>query len=393
MIKHLKLKHKSEHGEFAASSNVNTQQPTLQQTFARREKMTRDNPRAKQITEVLTQFIVLDDQPLSVVDNVGFRRFVNVLEPKYEIPSRRHVTDIVLPQIHDAVKKHVVCMLHDIKAISFTTDIWSCSVNPLSLISLTAQWIDGDFTLQQIMLHAKQFRGSHSGLAIASVFEEMLATWAIPKSSVHVVVRDNAKNMVKGMEESGVSSLPCVAHTLQLAVTEGLLSQRSVTEAVGVGRKIVGHFKHSNLAYSRLQDIQTQLGQPIKRLQQDVQTRWNSTFYMVQSLIEQKRAIGVYVSENELPATLTLNQWNLLEKMVNVLAPFEEMTRQVSSSDALASDVIPAVTVLQRLLLKQMDEDHGIKTMKSTLHDALQRRFSNMEQNPLYCIASLLDPR
>ncbi|RXN39558.1 zinc finger BED domain-containing 4-like protein [Labeo rohita] len=40
-----------------------------------------------------------------------------------------------------------------------------------------------------------------------------------------------------------------------------------------------------------------------------------------------------------------------------------------------------------------MDEDHGIKTMKSTLLDALQRRFSNMEQNPLYCIASLLDPR
>ncbi len=184
-----------------------------------------------------------------------------------------------------------------------------------------------------------------------------------------------------------------MSHTLQLAVTEGLLSQRSVTEAVGVGRKIVGHFKHSNLAYSRLQDIQTQLGQPIKRLQQDVQTRWNSTFYMVQSLIEQKRAIGVYVSENELPATLTSNQWNLLEKMVNVLAPFEEMTCQVSSSDALASDVIPAVTVLQRLLLKQMDEDHGIKTMKSTLLDALQRRFSNMEQNPLYCIASLLDPR
>ncbi len=137
---------------------------------------------------MLTQFIVLDDQPLSVVDNVGFRRIVNVLEPKYKIPSRRHVTDIVLPQIHDAVKQHVVCMLHDIKAISFTTDIWSCSVNPLSLISLTAQWIDGDFTLQQIMLHAKQFRGSHSGLAIASVFEEMFATWAIPKSSILIVL-------------------------------------------------------------------------------------------------------------------------------------------------------------------------------------------------------------
>ncbi len=62
--------------------------------------MTRDNPRAKQLTEVLTQFIVLDDQLFSVVNDVGFRRRLNVLEPKYEIPSGRHVTDVVLPQIH-----------------------------------------------------------------------------------------------------------------------------------------------------------------------------------------------------------------------------------------------------------------------------------------------------
>ncbi len=113
------------------------------------------------------------------------------------------------------------------------------------------------------------------------------------------------RNMVKGMEEAGVSSLPCVAHTLQLAVTESLLSQRSVTEALEVGRKILGPLKHSNLEYSWLQDIQTQHGQPMKILQQDMQTRWNSTLYMVQSLIEKKWAIGVYVSENELPATLS----------------------------------------------------------------------------------------
>lgn len=394
LIKHLKMKHKTEHGEFTAVTSSCTQQLTLQQTLARHEKFSMDNPRAKKISEVVTQFIVLDDQPLSIVDNVGFRRLMNLLEPKYEIPSRRHVTDVMLPQLHNTVKKHITNMLQeDIKAISFTTDIWSSSVSPVSVISLTAQWIDANFTLHQVMLHAKKFQGSHTGQAIRSILEEMLDTWAIPKSSVHVVVRDNGRNMIKGVQDAGLQSLSCVAHTLQLAVSEGLLSQRSITEAVGVGRKIVGHFKHSNLAYSRLQDIQIQLGQPIKRLQQDVQTRWNSTFYMLQSLIEQKRAIGVYVSEHELPATITANQWNLMEKMINILAPFEELTRHVSCSDSFASDVIPAVTVLQRLLSKEVDEDHGVKTMKNTLLGALQKRFSDMEQNPLYCIATLLDPR
>lgn len=193
------------------------------------------------------------------------------------------------------------------------------------------------------------------------------------------------------MTEAGLPSLPCVAHILQLTVNEGLLAQRSVT--VAVGRKIIGHFKHSALAYSHLEDIHLQLSQPIKRLQQDVQTRWKSTYYMLQSLMEQRRALGVFGSEHELPNNLTTQQWALLEKTMCVLAPFEELTRKVSSSEALASDVIPAVTVLLRLLTKETDEDHGIKTMKGTLTAAVQRRFSDVEKNPLYCIATVLNPR
>lgn len=109
------------------------------------------------------------------------------------------------------------------------------------------------------------------------------------------------------------------------------------------------------------------------------------------SLIDQKQAIGLqYVSENELPAPLTVNQWNLMEMMHIILDPFEEMTRQMSSSDASVSDVFPAVAVLPRLLLKQMDEDQGNRTMKSTLLAALQKRFTNMEKNPLYCISTLI---
>lgn len=62
----------------------------------------------------------------------------------------------------------------------------------------------------------------------------------------------------------------------QLCVHEGLLSQCSVTETLANARKIVGHFKHSPLAYSRLEDIQMDLNMDIKRLQQDVQVRFLS---------------------------------------------------------------------------------------------------------------------
>jgi len=38
-------------------------------------------------------------------------------------------------------------------SVSFTTDIWSCSVNDASLLSLTAHWIDNSFEKQSTILH------------------------------------------------------------------------------------------------------------------------------------------------------------------------------------------------------------------------------------------------
>ncbi|XP_050959553.1 zinc finger BED domain-containing protein 4 [Labeo rohita] len=130
-----------------------------------------------------------------------------------------------------------------------------------------------------------------------------------------------------------------------------------------------------------------------KRLQQDVKTRWNSTYLMIQSLLEQKRVLGAYIADSDLPSTLTVNQWALLEKTSIVLAPFEELTRKVSSATASTADVIPAVTVLKRILAKEGDADTGIKTMKKTLLEAVNRRFDSVEDEPLYALATLLDPR
>ncbi|CAM4654772.1 unnamed protein product [Leuciscus chuanchicus] len=127
--------------------------------------------------------------------------------------------------------------------------------------------------------------------------------------------------------------------------------------------------------------------------QQDVRTRWNSTQYMIESLIVQKRTLSAYTAESDLPATLTANQWGLLEKVSTVLAPFGEMTREVSASSASVADVIPIVCVLKRVLSRENEADQGIKTMKSTLLDAVNRRFNDVESEPLYSVATLLDPR
>lgn len=92
------------------------------------------------------------------------------------------------------------------------------------------------------MLQAKNFHGSHTSDTMSATIKEMLYQWHVPLDKVHVILRDNASNMKKAMENIGVQSLGCFAHTLQLVVNEGKLSQRSVSDAIAIGRQIVGHF-------------------------------------------------------------------------------------------------------------------------------------------------------
>ena len=184
---------------------------------------------------------------------------------------------------------------------------------------------------------------------------------------VHVVLQDNACNMEKAMKECGVASLDCMARSLQLAVNKAVLSQRAVSDCVATGHKIVGHFRQSQVASSSLRKLQERLQEPQIRLQQDIATQWNSAFYMLKSLVAQKQAIAAYAVEHHLPTTLNAHQWTLVKNMLTILDPYEQLTRNISKAKATATDVIPSIQALTRLLKQTVPTDHGVKTSKDTL--------------------------
>ena len=74
------------------------------------------------------------------------------------------------------------------------------------------------------------------------------------------VLRDNASNMVREMKDAGLCSYGCFAHSLQLVVNDGVLSQCIVIDLLANCRSIVGHFRRSTVAYDKLKEIQQQLG-------------------------------------------------------------------------------------------------------------------------------------
>lgn len=75
LIKHLKTLHAKEHDEFTKAKRKKIdklQQQTLETAFKRQDKFPKSAKKQ--------QFIVMDDQPLSVFENVGFRHLMEHLE-------------------------------------------------------------------------------------------------------------------------------------------------------------------------------------------------------------------------------------------------------------------------------------------------------------------------
>ena len=70
-------------------------------------KLPTSSKRASVITDAVAYFIAKDMQPVSAVECLGFRSMFKVLEPRYEIPSRKTFTQRVLPALYVKVKESV----------------------------------------------------------------------------------------------------------------------------------------------------------------------------------------------------------------------------------------------------------------------------------------------
>ena len=258
--------------------------------------------------EKLEEMMALDCQPISIVEDIGFICFVNALEPRYAIPSRKYFTEQVISNIYAGMKVELMKKVHSpgVMAYSFTTDVWSTTSAGESVLSLTAHCVQGNFARASAVLHVTTLEGSHTTAQIAGKIEETLSNWQINKENVHLFLRDNAANMERAMKDAGVVSFGCFAHSLKLVVHDGVLSQRGVRNLLSLCHTIVGHFKRSTKATDKLKEIQQNLGLPAHSLKQDEATRWNSSLEMLKSVVEKKMALAAYATEGSIPVLLHL---------------------------------------------------------------------------------------
>lgn len=69
--------------------------------------------------------LACDMRPFSTIENIGFKNLISILEPKFEMPSRTHMTQKVMPELYTKVKKRILTHSNKAHFTAVTTDGWT----------------------------------------------------------------------------------------------------------------------------------------------------------------------------------------------------------------------------------------------------------------------------
>ncbi|XP_078539863.1 zinc finger BED domain-containing protein 6-like [Lissotriton helveticus] len=406
----------------ASASSRKFVQRTISAMFSSDAQFQRNHPTVRLYNTKLAKMLAVDLLPFSFVEGVGFLELVATLAPKWKVPSRYYFARVAVPALHKEVLELVGAALQKsaVHTIHLTTDMWtSCAAT--DYMCITAHWVSFSGVIKQINAGGdlvEIFKGarkhatlamfgmekSHTAVNILADFNKKVLQWLRPRHcKVGYVSTDNGSNVVRAMADGFYFRVPCLAHCINLVVQNFLKKELAVDKTLTICRRICTHFNHSFKARKELRRKQNERRMPAKALIQEVATRWNSTFYMLERLHELFPVVNEYfynLGGDTTGMILAVEQWQLVKSLTDMLRPFEVFTRDVSREDCSLSKAIP-------LLLKL---EHQVKVVSSQLKDVgkneahelaqrlLQRlvsneRLVNIKKQQHYICATILDPR
>ncbi|CAM8990745.1 unnamed protein product [Rhodiola kirilowii] len=247
--------------------------------------------------EAAVKMIVMDELPFSFIEKEGFRYFCRYAVPDWHVPSRRVICKQFLKmyaaekaKLTKELKGHCLCL---------TTDTWT-SVQNINYMVVTAHFVDSAWKMQKRILSFKVIP-NHRGESIGCLLEDCLLEWGVDRvltisvdnASANKVAIDYIRERMLGWEISPLVGgmylhIKCFAHTLNLIVRAGLLIMGN---SVGSIRNAVRYVRSSG---ARLQQFKKCMEKEKVECKKvcilDVPTRWNSTYLMLSTALELRKA-------------------------------------------------------------------------------------------------------
>ena len=383
------------------------------------------HPQQVAMTKALVNLIAGDLLPLSLIDSPRFRALLGTSDPRYTMPSRKHFSKTLLAERQDELMAIIMALLQKASHVSVTLDMWS-NRQMKSFIGFTGHFVD-DGTLRSVMLACKRFHGRHNADNIFQAYLELVTSFDI-SDKVSDIVTDSAANMLKAFKDFGLPGFeledsyegnsstgdndngdsdsdcdsetdtddigaydllpghhPCFAHTLQLAVKDGLKGDGiALNRLLAKASKLVSHVRKSTIAAEALEGG--------CRLQPANETRWNSQLVMIRSILNVPEDKLRDIDSIHPAILLTTYERGILQELCDMLQPFEAATLYAQKENTVSSSlVVPCVRGLFRKLDALTARYNG--SLMKALKDATSRRLAVFDESSTFQAAAMLDPR
>ena len=181
LFSHLRNKHPRLYAELqtpvkpTTNSDRQSTMPTINSMFAKQEKYRPDSTRLKELTKAVGYFVTKDMMPLNVVHSKGFCHLVEKLEPRFNIPSHKTLTEKIIPTMSiDLKQSHIIPSIKKVTYVALTTDCWT-SRNNASYIGLTIHFLTPDWQLEHFVLENKELPINHTADNLVEALGECLS--------------------------------------------------------------------------------------------------------------------------------------------------------------------------------------------------------------------------
>lgn len=134
-------------------------------TEVRKWKKTDDRQIA--LTNCVVTYITKDLLPVSTVESAAFKNLLEVAQPAFTVPSRKHLCSSLIPERCTAIHESLKIQLQKAPGVFLTMDLWS-SRDMRAYAGVTAHYML-DYKLKSALLVCIRFRGIHSGEAIYQI--------------------------------------------------------------------------------------------------------------------------------------------------------------------------------------------------------------------------------
>ncbi|GES85086.1 zinc finger BED domain-containing protein DAYSLEEPER-like [Rhizophagus clarus] len=290
----------------------------------------------------LVHWIIVDDQPFTVVQNTFFQKMIKRLNSNAIIPSSDTIHNDIIKIFNDE-KEFLKNKLQKLSGKIFLT-------------------LDGWTTV----LDFSHLEGPHSGENIASKLFEVLKEFNL-LSKILGISTDNAFNMDKMFNKfeyicnyEGIKfdadnqRVRCLAHIINLAVqnilkalkgeapeneNEILQENVSIGSILGVVTKLrilITKIRASPQRKERFKRQCVALNVKSLELIPDIRTRWNSTFYMIKRAFCLREPLHNLAAADKELSSYLLNsiEWDKLNEIQGLLECFQKATIEMSSENS-----------------------------------------------------------